>query len=463
VATPSQQVEWLSLIETSGPFLTLPVLEQAFPQGLESIETPRRQLLRSAYYEWRDAVDEHDELVPQLHDAWVNLVLTELLEFDNESATPGSAWAGELPSVASLDGAARFSPSWIIHAPGSAQPRSFVSVARPDTHLDSAANSDGWIATEIERMTLLCRQHGVRTGIVTNGESWVLVNAPTDSPSGQATWHSRYWFQEPATLKAFQSLLGVRRCFGPTAETLEALLDESLKHQEEVTDTLGEQVRRATEVLIQALDKADEDRNRELLDDVPPALLYEASLTVMMRLVFILCAEERGLFLLGDPVYDQNLAISTLRGQLAEDADQHGEEVLERRYDAWARVLSVSRAVYAGIEHEDLRLPAMGGSLFDPDRYPFLEGRATESSWLDSAAQPLPIDNRTVLLLLNSLQVLEHPRGALALSYRALDVEQIGHVYEGLLDHTVVRVPGTTLGLNLEYSRGLVSGRPVES
>lgn len=33
-----------------------------------------------------------------------------------------------------------------------------------------------------------------------------------------------------------------------------------------------------------------------------PALLYEASLTVMMRLVFILCAEERGLFLLGDPL-----------------------------------------------------------------------------------------------------------------------------------------------------------------
>ncbi len=447
MAVPSQQVEWLSLVETSGPFLTLPVLEQAFPQGLESIETPRRQLLRAAYNEWRDAVDEDDDLLPPLHEAWVNLVLTELLEFDAESATPGSAWAGELPSISSPDDTARFCPSWIIHSPGSTQPRSFISVVRPDAPLDSAANPDGWIANEIERMTLLCRAYGVRAGIVTNGESWVLVNAPTDSPSGQATWHSRYWFQEPATLKAFQSLLGVRRCFGPTAETLEALLDESLKHQEEVTDTLGEQVHRATEVLIQALDKADEDRNRELLHDVPPALLYEASLTVMMRLVFILCAEERGLFLLGDPVYDQNLAISTLRGQLAEEADQHGEEVLERRYDAWARVLSASRAVYAGIEHEDLRLPAMGGSLFDPDRYPFLEGRATESSWLDTASQPLPIDNRTVLLLLNSLQVLEHPRGALALSYRALDVEQIGHVYEGLLDHTVVRVPGTTLGL----------------
>lgn len=447
MATPSQQVEWLSLVETSGPFLTLPVLEQAFPQGLESIETPRRQLLRAAYYEWRDAVDEDDDLLPQLHEAWVNLVLTELLEFDVESATPGSAWPGELPSVTSPDGTARFTPSWIIHSPGSTQPRSFISVVRPEAPLDSAANADGWIANEIERMTLLCRAHGVRVGIVTNGESWVLLNAPTDSPSGQTTWHARYWFQEPTTLKAFQSLLGVRRCFGPTAETLEALLDESLKHQEEVTDTLGEQVRRATEVLIQALDKADEDRNRELLDDVAPALLYEASLTVMMRLVFTLCAEERGLFLLGDAVYDQHLAISTLRGQLAEDADQFGDEVLERRFDAWARILAAFRAVYAGIEHEDMRLPAMGGSLFDPDRYPFLEGRGLDTSWLDTPARPLPIDNRTVLLLLNSLQVLESSRGALALSYRALDVEQVGHVYEGLLDHTVVRVAEDTLGL----------------
>ena len=52
-----------------------------------------------------------------------------------------------------------------------------------------------------------------------------------------------------------------------------------------------------------------------------------------------------------------------------------------------------------------------------------------------------------MLLLLNSLQILEQSGGALLLSYRALDVEQIGHVYEGLLEHTVARVPRVTLGL----------------
>lgn len=76
-----------------------------------------------------------------------------------------------------------------------------------------------------------------------------------------------------------------------------------------------------------------------------------------------------------------------------------------------------------------------------------LEGRKKGTRWLDSEAKPLPIDNRTVLLLLESLQVLNQHDGALHLSYRALNVEQIGHVYEGLLEQTVTRVPDVTLGL----------------
>jgi hypothetical protein len=42
----------------------------------------------------------------------------------------------------------------------------------------------------------------------------------------------------------------------------------------------------------------------------------------MMRLVFLFSAEERGLLLLGKPMYDQHYAISTLRAQLREAAEQ---------------------------------------------------------------------------------------------------------------------------------------------
>lgn len=443
----SKHAEWLSLIEISGPFLTVSMLDKAFPQGLEAVETPRRQKLRAAHEEWREAVDQEDSLLPELHREWIRLVLTEMLEYDHESLVQEADWPDELPSVSSQEHAGTFKPDWIVRSPADGKPRLFIAVLPPDTDLESIQRGDGWPVSLQERMTLLCRARGVRVGLLTDGERWMLVNAPIGSTSSQASWYARLWFQEPITLKAFQSLLGVRRCFGPAEDTLESLLTKSLEHHEEVTGTLGEQVRRAVEVLVQCLDKADEDRNRELLHDVKPVELYEAGLTVMMRLVFVLCAEERGLLLLGDSVYDRCYAVSTLRGQLAEEADRQGPEVLDRRHDAWARLLALFRAVYGGIEHESLRMPALGGSLFDPDRFPFLEGRATGTSWRDTSAAPLPIDNRTVLLLLNSLQILEQSGGALLLSYRALDVEQIGHVYEGLLEHTVARVPRVTLGL----------------
>ncbi|MBM9518769.1 hypothetical protein JWG39_02910 [Desulforhopalus vacuolatus] len=439
----SQHNEWLSMIEVSGPFLALSVLEKIFPQGLESLENYRKKRLWSAYDEWCDAVEEGDPQLPELHRAWNELVLRELLEYEDAVLQP----AKNDFIYKSIDGDGQFSPDFVLRPESGGDPMLFVSILPEGTDLEKVKVGDGWPVPLFERMTLLCRNNGVRLGLITNGERWMIVNAPVGNTSSHISWYARLWFQEPVTLKAFQSLLSVRRWFGPKEETLPAMLEDSLQHHEEVTDTLGEQVKRAVEVLVQCLDKADQDRNRELLHDVPPAELYEAGLTVMMRLVFVLCAEERGLLLLGDSIYDQYYAISTIRGQLAEEADQHGYEVLERRHDAWTRLLAVFRAVYGGIEHESLRMPALGGSLFDPDRFPFLEGRSKGTHWLDTPAQPIPIDNRTVLLLLEALQVLEQRGGALLLSYKALDVEQIGHVYEGLLEHTVRRLPKDTLGL----------------
>lgn len=438
--------EWLSLIEVAGPFLAIPVLEEVFPQGLEVVQTYKRQRLRAAYDEWNEAIDYNDPLVDDIHKEWIKMVLVEILGYDDESLIINEQLVQPflLPLMEQHVG---FTPQYIVQGREDPKPRVLISTHPPKTNLESIHQNDGWQMSIVARMTALCRNIGVRIGLVTNGEQWMLVNAPIGETSSHASWYARLWFQESITLKSFQSLLGVRRCFGPEDENLSSLLDKSLDFKEDVTETLGEQVRHAVEVLIQSLDKADQDRNRELLRDVSTTELYEAGLTVMMRLVFILCAEERGLLLAGEPLYDDYYAVSSLRSQLAEEADHHGPEVLERRFDAWSRLLTVFRAVYSGIEHENVRMPALGGSLFDPDRFPFLEGRKSGTGWLNTMSYPLPIDNRTVLLLLNSLQVLEHQSGALLLSYRALDVEQIGHVYEGLLEYTVERVPEVTVSL----------------
>jgi hypothetical protein len=431
--------DWLNLIEVSGPFLAVPVLRDALPQGLEALTSGRPQRLRAAYDEWRDAVDADDRDMSAVHSAWIDEVLQSALEVDDQVTRRPAALPDRLKASLPEHGVTIVPDLAVVNPTQGDAPLLLIQTYDPDTDLDATRKYEGLATTPGDRMVSLLRATGCPLGLVTNGERWMLVHAPVGAVASFASWYARLWGQEPETLRAFVSLLGVRRFFGPEAERLPALFERSLKHQDDVTDALGEQVRRAVEVLVQSLDRADQDRNRDLLHDVDPKELYEAGLTVMMRLVFLLAAEERGLLLLGDPRYDAFYALSSLRMQLRADS----EEILERRRSAWSRLLALFRGVYGGIDHPVLRLPAMGGSLFDPDRYPFLEGRKKGTSWRSDPAEPLPIDDRTVLLLLEAIQTFE----GRTLSYRALDVEQIGHVYEGLLERTVRRVDDVTLEL----------------
>ena len=281
MTNPSRHTEWLSLVEVSGPFLALPVLEKAFPQGLDVVETPKRQRLRAAYDEWCDAVEDNDPLLADLHREWIRLVFMEILEYDGSTLTTDAEKA-KTYMVASPERTETFAPDWMVVSPSMIrEPRLFVSFNRPGTDLEKAQGRRmARVAPRADGGTVSIPSRS--TGSDHRRRTVDLVNAPSEE-SSYVSWYARLWFQEPITLKAFQSLWSVRRCFGPSGETLEALLDRSLEHHEEITDTLGEQVRRAVEVLVQCLDKADADRNRELLRDVSPAELYEAGLTVMMR------------------------------------------------------------------------------------------------------------------------------------------------------------------------------------
>ena len=428
--------EWLSLVEASGPFVSMPVLLKAFPQGLDAYDSEVMRQVRLAHDEWSDN-QSGTAPDPGIHGAWVTFVLQEVLGFVDEVLLGGAAGGQQIPSglaVTVAEQGETLRPDWVIGQGG--EPRMLVQVYAPGQDLEKAVKGSRWAASAATRMMELLHGTGVRLGLVTNGEHWLLVNAPKGEATGYISWYATLWQEEKLSLRAFRSLLGVERFFGVDEdETIEALLAQSVNSQQEVTDQLGFQVRSAVEVLVQSIDRADQDRGRSLLVGLPETRLYEAALTVMMRLVFLFSAEERGLLLLGDPVYDQFYAVSTLREMLREQADQSGEEILERRYDAWCRLLAIFRAVYGGIGHEALRLPAYGGTLFDPDRFAFLEGRAAGSQWRQVEARPIEINNRTVLHLLEALQLLEvsMPGGggkvSRKISFRALDIEQIGHVY----------------------------------
>jgi len=445
--------EWLSLVPVSGPFLSLPVLMEAFNTGLEPHDPEHVRLLRQEYANWQESFEKR-KADPAPHHNWIKFVLTKTLDLDERVLAEGQAIPQtlhvEVPEHHEL-----LRPSIVVNDPGTNKARLLVQTYPRSQELTSYVANSPWKASPDTRMTELLHGTGVRLGLVTNGEHWMLVDAPKGETTGYASWYASLWLEEYITLRAFRSLLSASRFFNvPDDQTLEALLAKSASNQQEVTDQLGYQVRRAVEVLIHSLDRADQDFGRELLADVSPEQLYESALTVMMRLVFLFCAEERELIPSKPfPVYEQNYSVSTISKQLRELADQHGEELLERRYDAWPRLLAAFRAVYGGLKHDDVHIPAYGGNLFNPDRFPFLEGRKWNTTWKESAAVPLPVNNRTVLHLLEALQLLQikvpggGPAEARRLSFRALDIEQIGHVYEGLLDHTAKRATEPYLGL----------------
>lgn len=454
MSNKKHHAEWLSLLEISGPFVSLPVLEKVFPQGLDAHDADHARRMRLAFGEW-ETNQFGPKPNPAIHNAWVQFVLKETLTLPDEVLASGQSIPQTLKATHSEAGEI-IRPDLVVRnptgVPDAGKPRMVIQVYPASQHLEKHVHGLRWKASPADRMAELLKQTKCQVGLVTNGEHWILTNKTEELPTGFASFYSSLWLEEPVTLRAFRNLLEARRFFGVLpGQTLEEMLVESATNQQEVTDQLGLQVRRAVEVLIQSLDRADQDD--KVLAGVPETVLYEAALTVMMRLVFLFCAEERELLLLGDPLYDQHYAVSTLVAQLQETADNHGEEILERRLDAWSRLLSTFRAVYGGVQHERMKLPAYAGDLFDPDRFPFLEGRRPKTSWKDTSASPLPVNNRTVLHLLRSLQYLQIHGEAQRISFRALGIEQIGHVYEGLLDHTAKRANEPCLGV--KGSKGL--------
>jgi hypothetical protein len=153
-----------------------------------------------------------------------------------------------------------------------------------------------------------------------------------------------------------------------------ALFQRAANAEAEVTMGLGSSVRRSVE-LPAPPSPLDVASGGKVLDGVASNEVYESAVTVLMRLVFLLFAEERRLLPAEDPLWAESYSVLTLRDDLRTASVRDGEDALERRSTAWHRLLATFRAVHGGVNHDRLTLPAYGGSLFNPDRFPFLEGR----------------------------------------------------------------------------------------
>lgn len=428
--------EWLSLIDHDGPFLSKAALKSFYPSGLPRPNADdTSSVFVDEFVRWSAAWSSSAEVYEAARDRWVEVVLRRLLDWSDDLQLSPNGF-----TAASANGAVNVTAWAALSREG--KPEALVTVVDRTDDLRSTG-ADGWSANEIDRMAVLLRETGVSIGIVTDGRWWALVSAAKDVTTASGVWDALLWREERPSRDAFLALASFTSVAGGAPEKrLPLVFAKSVASAEEITEALGDQVRRAVELVLQSM---SDTHLRALAQGEPsplpedPKAVYEGAVTVLMRIVFLLFAEERGLLPEHD-LYRSSYAIARIRGQLQGDATATSVEALDHSWETWHRLLAASNAVFGGASFQDMRMPAYGGSLFDPARFP----------WLQTTDQQgrlrVRLTDRAMLAVLRAVQTIED--GAMQLSFRDLDVEQIGYVYEGLLGYSAAYVPDVTVGLH---------------
>lgn len=334
-------------------------------------------------------------------------------------------------------------PSWaVMNAGQDAGYQLLVRIEAAGVEPDVRGALTGWEATPHQRFERLLRETNVSAGILLTGDELRLVYAPRGETSGWASWPLRSLsvIAGRPMLGGLKVTLNAFRLFNDGADRrLPALLKRSREAQAAVSTKLAEQVLGALHELLRGLNAAEPEMIGRIARQEPQHL-YEGLLAVLMRLVFILYAEDRDLIpSTADPamrrLYDQGYAVRTLLGKLQDDAARFPDTMDERK-GAWGRLLSLFRLIHGGHAHW---IQPRGGKLFDPEEFWFLEGRELKGH----APRVVGVSDGCAHRILERLMVV----GGERISYRGLDVEQIGSVYETVMGFTVEVAKGPVLAI----------------
>jgi len=203
--------------------------------------------------------------------------------------------------------------------------------------------------------------------------------------------------------------------FAAHPSLLDTAVALSRQHGVQVCHALGTGVLDALEVLLTALTRGGRQ---------PSAALWEQSLTVLYRVLFLLFAEARGLVPLWHPVYRDRYSLEAIVGVLLEGRPYKG---------LWRAIHAISRLAHSGCTAGELRVTAFNGRLFAP----------AQAAAFDSTRLSDQVMARTVIAL--SSTTTNRHGGRTKILYRDLDVEQLGAVYERVLDYELTPAGPTPL------------------
>ena len=264
----------------------------------------------------------------------------------------------------------------------------------------------------------------IRWGILTNGRLWRLYDhrsRPRASGYFEADLQQILDADDDDALRTF-FLLFRREAFtlrpGSTATFLESAIAEGRRYEEQIAQDLsGVVFEHVFPDLVQAL----ADASGEELDKVRPA-----ALVFLYRLLFVLYAEDRGLLPVNDVRYDDYGLRKRVRDDISRRMDDKDtfSSVAGNYYN---RLIELFRMIDKG--DPSIGLPPYNGGLFASDAAALLE-RVKLSDF-----QVAPI-----IYALSHTPRAQDPRsGRRFVNYRDMSVQQLGSIYERLLEREPAR------------------------
>jgi hypothetical protein len=301
----------------------------------------------------------------------------------------------------------------------------------------------------VVRVVEWLRKSNEKVALLATGRQLRLIHAGADYEAF-CEWDTDLWFQEGAAgpqVDALRLLLSTDALTPPkpgTPSPLLAAIAESRKGQAELSATLGERVRQAVELLIQAsgphLLPLVQDKQRR----VEERDIYLAATRLVMRCVIVLFAEARELLPRTNPIYEQSYGLQALRVELERQSGGRASERLRTCYGAWPRLLGLFALMFHGSEHEALPLTRYGGALFEPgdDAASYDPIRRAIAAF--ERAEVRDSDVQRILELLTRCPTrVRQGKGSTTvqtpIDFSDLGSEYLGILYEGLLDYELKR------------------------